>query len=446
MNYLSHSRGGFTARYRRLGYRALLALLALASPLMQSAEFVFRHDNVLGTSMEIHVTALTIEDAQAAESKALAEIDRLNAIFSTYDPQSIISKFSRAPKNTPQFVPTEFLELLVASDWWKIKTAGAFNPLIKECSTLWKESAASNTVPNPDSIQQAAERASKPAWTIDPTFESVTRIEDIAISLNAIAKGFIIDRACEEARNASTGIDSVLLSIGGDLKVSGSIPQPVGVTDPANPADNAPPLVTLELTNHAVTTSANYERGFTIQGRTYSHIIDPRNGYPVSSGARSASVISKNANQADALSTTLMVLSPDEGIALIESLPDTECLIVCDNSELKRSSGFDAYVFKDTSLIPYHTTLTEDFELQVDFEINHPDARRYERPYVAIWIEDSDGRLVKTLCLWAQIDTNYVKKLSRWIRLKDKNWGVINALSRATRKPGKYSLVWDGTN
>jgi len=157
-------------------------------------------------------------------------------------------------------------------------------------------------------------------------------------------------------------------------------------------------------------------------------------------------VISKNANQADALSTTLMVLSPDEGIALIESLPDTECLIVCDNSELKRSSGFDAYVFKDTSLIPYHTTLTEDFELQVDFEINHPDARRYERPYVAIWIEDSDGRLVKTLCLWAQIDTNYVKKLSRWIRLKDKNWGVINALSRATRKPGKYSLVWDGTN
>ena len=68
MNYLSHSQGGFTARYRRLGYRALWALLALASPLMHSAEFVFRHDNVLGTSMELHVTAITIEEAQEAES------------------------------------------------------------------------------------------------------------------------------------------------------------------------------------------------------------------------------------------------------------------------------------------------------------------------------------------------------------------------------------------
>lgn len=411
-----------------------------------AAEFIFRHENILGTSMELHVTALSLEEAREAEAKALSEIDRLNRMFSSHIPDSVISEFSRAPINVPLYVPTEFLELLVACDWWKRKTNGAFNPLIEESSLLWKDGVQSGLIPDEAEISRAVERASHTAWVIDAGFETATRIENVSISLDAIAKGYIIDRACQEAKNVSTGIDSVLLSIGGDLRAIGSIPQKVGITDPANPADNAAPLATLVLTNQSIATSANYERSFEIQGKQYSQIIDPRNGYPVSGIVKSASVISTNATQADALATALMVVSPEEGIALIETLPDTECLLVYEEASFMRSSGFNHFLDKEVRPIKSDLSWRNDFELRVDFEINRPDTRRYERPYIAIWIEDSDGQLVKTLCLWAQLDTNYVKKLSRWIRLKDKDWDRINALSRATRRPGRYRLIWDGTD
>lgn len=413
---------------------------------MNAEEFVFRHENILGTSMELQISALSLQDAQQAEEAALEEIDRLNVIFNTYDPQSIISKFSQVPLNIPLYLPAELLEVFVACDWWRTKTNGAFNPLIEESSLLWKESARSGNLPDAASIAKAQQSSSQSAWKIDPAFETAMRIQDVKINLNAIAKGFIIDRASQAAQNASTGIDSVLLSIGGDLRVSGSIRKSVGIADPANSADNAPALIALELMNHSVTTSANYERGYEIQGKRYSHIIDPRTGYPASSEVQSASVIAANATQADALSTALMVLSLDEGIELIESLPETECLLVTQDGAMRRSSGLHKFINQQVQSEATGASWQEGYELLVEFKINQPDTRRYQRPFIAIWIEDADNRFVKALCLWAELGSSYLNKLSRWDRLEGRDWQRLNTLTKATRRPGNYKLIWDGTD
>jgi FAD:protein FMN transferase len=129
----------------------------------QAEEFSFYHENVLGSSMELVITALSENDAHLAEEAALKEIDRLNAILSSYDPESSLSKFLQAPVNTDRYLPGELIELLVASGWWNIKTGGAFNPVAEELSLLWKSHARANTLPNQAEISEYLKKVNQPA-------------------------------------------------------------------------------------------------------------------------------------------------------------------------------------------------------------------------------------------------------------------------------------------
>jgi thiamine biosynthesis lipoprotein len=428
----------------------LLVMLILAkgsSQQLTAKDFSFHHENVLGTSLELIVNAVSIEDAQLAEQEALAEIDRLNGIFSTYEANSTINRFIAAPAGTDRYLPPQFIELLVASDWWTRRTMGVFNPLAEEFLLIWKEHAKQDRMPEDSLLKKTAIQMSQPAWKFNPSYETVEKLRNAKFSLNAIAKGFIIDKASEAALNASIGVDSVLLSIGGDMRIQGSTLREVAVTDPAHPEDNAATLLTLQLQDQAVATSANYERGFSMQGRRFSHIIDPRTGYPVDGDVVSATVIAPSATQADALSTTLMILESAEAIQLIETLSETECLLVLQTGELKKSSGLDTYIKIDSLASAPAGIWQDEFELLLEFEINRPqERRRYLRPYVAVWIEDENGQAVKTLCLWMERGSSWVKKLSRWNRLPDKDPKLIRTLTRATRMPGRYKLRWDGTD
>ena len=141
-------------------------------------------------------------------------------------------------------------------------------------------------------------------------------------------------------------VKGALINIGGDIHVWGAAPNggawTVAVADPARHADNAPPLTQLVLNGGAVSSSGDYERGFTIGGTHYSHILDPRTGRPANR-VTSVTVIAPANAIANAVATTLSVLEPEQGMALVRATPGAEAMLVTADGAVMRSSGFSRY-------------------------------------------------------------------------------------------------------
>jgi len=447
----------------------------------------FYHENVLGTSLELHVDSPWLETDRQAEAAVLAEIARLARVLSTYSDASEFSRLLDGEK-TPCKVSRELVEVLRACDHWKTVSGGAFNPAAEVFGRLWTQSAKQNRLPTEQELADAVQRVREPPWEIDGSGETITRRGDIPLSLNALAKGYIIDRACRAALDNTPGVTGLLLDIGGDLRVYGDADRVIGIADPWSPVENALPLCCVEIRNGAVATSGNYERGFEIDGIHYSHIIDPRTGKPVERIV-SATVIAPEAAEADALATILNVLEPSEGVALVDRLEDTECLIVTRDGELQKSSGWDKFVIPEAELLalgeaefaepgqeatgtsatfvrfqqpaegaqeaaagqeaeappepPEPFAWGHEYEVVVDLQLRRGGGWRYARPYVAVWMEDAKGRPLRTIALWGR-DYQWLPYLRRWYYLHGRDRRMVYAVSRASRPPGRYRIVWDG--
>ncbi len=177
-----------------------------------------------------------------------------------------------------------------------------------------------------------------PAWKLDPDARTAERLSDCPISLNGIAKGFIVGRACEAALDAKE-VRGVLLNVGGDLRVRGDFTGTIGVAAPWADSESSDPLLFIEVKDRSVATSGSSQRGFRIAGKWYSHVFDPRTGAPVERIA-SATVVAPRAADADALAKACCVLEPEQSLRLIHSLPETECLIVTASGQLMKSNGW----------------------------------------------------------------------------------------------------------
>jgi thiamine biosynthesis lipoprotein ApbE len=163
-------------------------------------------------------------------------------------------------------------------------------------------------------------------WLVDAERGTARRLTNLRISLDAIAKGYIVAQAAARAKNID-GVQSVLLNIGGDIQHLGATGVKVGVASPFAPEENAAPATAIMLENAAIATSGGYRRSFTVSGKRVSHIVDPRTGEPASRIA-SASVIAPHCATADALSTAFSVMTPDESMQLADSLPGVGCYLI----------------------------------------------------------------------------------------------------------------------
>jgi thiamine biosynthesis lipoprotein len=291
----------------------------------------FHYERVLGTSFELQVVAADAESARRAEVAVLAEVDRLNDVLSGYSPTS---ELSRWPSQIGVLRPVSpaLADVLIAAEGWRVRTEGAFNPAAFSLTELLRDAAPTAGGHSLDDLSRARGVRARlgamrqPLWTVNRATGFACRLTDLPVSLDAIAKGYIVDQAALVASSVG-GISQVLVNIGGDLRHCGSRPVAVGVADPAAPAENAAPLSTVHLVNAALATSGGYRRGFTMQGRAASHIIDPRSGRPVSRVV-SASVIAPDCMTADALSTAFSVMKPGESITLADSIGGVGCLLV----------------------------------------------------------------------------------------------------------------------
>jgi thiamine biosynthesis lipoprotein ApbE len=440
----------------RRGWLAASAasLAALASPgqaarvpatPLSTREFSFHFDRVIGTSLDLWIANVDPNLQAVAEETAFREIERLRTIFSTYDPNSELSRLNRASGPIP--VSDDLGFVLNEYERWLNRTQGALNPQVGRFVQVWQQAERDGVRPEPQTLQAIAERIRQPGCQWDRAAGTVTRRSDCQLNLNAIAKGFIIHRVAEVLRQVLPSASCGLVNLGGDMTSWGASNWAIGIQNPFEPAENAKPLAGLHLERMAIATSGGYQRFHKIQGQRYSHLIDPRSGEPASEVA-SATVLARTSTVANAMATALGVMSLDEGLQFASSEPSVECLLVATDGRTLRTPGFPLLPVTPSRFVPQFVRADEawpaNYEMIVTLELpTIAGANRYRRPYAAIWIEDANGKTVKTLAVLGQAP-KYQKDLNDWWKIGKEQPQVVKAVARATRGPGKYEFAWDG--
>ena len=443
---------------RSLRLSLFLMLLTVISTWVPSAatEFAFFHENVLGTSLELRIETNDPLIASKAENIALATIDHFNELFSHYSPSSEFSKFCRLPIGESMQLSSELVSLLKRCERWSLQSDGAFNVGAEAVVRKWQQGSKEGTVPNSHELIKIVREANLQHWSVDAKSNRITRCSETPLTLNAIAKGTILDAVSQAILDQVPEVKGVSINIGGDIRVTGNTSQKILIPHPARDLIGAPPLQMLTLTQGAIATSGTSERSLTIGSQSYSHIMDPRTGQPCDH-VISASVIANDAETADVLATICSVLPTTLSLALIDSIPGAMCLLVDLNGALIASPNWPEANPQEGKLAGGSDKQSQatPSEFNITFEINKAsEGGRYRRPYVAVWVEDKDGFPVKTLSLFLMADNpgpRWHRDLRRWyssdqMRLLVDQKKLIGTVSKPTRNPGLYKVAWDGTD
>ena len=423
---------------------------------------VFQYEHVLGTSLDLRFVARSDTAAASAESAALAEIDRLARILSSYDPASEFSRW-QATRGVATRVSSELFEVLALFDAWRDRTDGALDASAEVAGRLWKAAAQQQRVPSANEIATVVAAVCQTHWRLDAATQTATHLSDAPLILNSFAKSYIIERASAAALAAGP-VETAVVNIGGDLVVRGAAADTIAIADPEADAENDAPLTQIAVQNRAVATSGSYRRGVDVAGRWYSHLVDPRTGLPVDH-VRSATVVAPRATDAGALATALCVMPPEAGMRLAATVRDVECLLITSDGSRIASAGWSgietvpppaatnwvqAVAARPGSAPTARSASTWDpaYELSVNLELATLGGGRARKPFVAVWIEDKEGFSLRTLALWYH-GARWLPDLRAWnhadqLRLMTGDTRIVESVSSATRGPGKYLLKWDG--
>lgn len=416
--------------------------------------YLSHFENVLGTSFEMKVSAESSEIADQAEEIALAEIDRLSGILSGYDSASEFNKWQKTLGH-PVSISTELFDVLTLFDQWQSLTHGGLNASSQAVSLLWKEAGKTQKLPAASDIDIVVKQVQQTHWLLDPVNQTATHVSIVPLMTNTFVKSYIINAAARKVRDIP-GIKSVMINIGGDIVALGEVKEEVHISNPLANAENDMPLSIIKVDNKAVATSGNYKRGFMINGQWYSHIIDPRTGMPATN-VISATVVADNATDAGALATAFNVLDLQEGMQLAKSIPGIDYLVITKDGERFESRDWHAMEQKTSKSAelnlafntgieqPQKVLLQGGPELTINLELSKFEGR-FRRPFVAIWIENSNKETVRNLALWFN-KPKWLPDLKSWYI---KNYATYNTsqidlstISSATRPPGEYALKWD---
>lgn len=280
------------------------------------------YGETMGTRWRVQLCASQRAPLQALHAGVQAQLDSVVAQMSTWEPDSGINRYNRAPAGSWHALPDAFstvlrcaLEVAAASD-------GAYDPTVAPLIELWGFGAngRGHRVPGNDAIANARAHTGWRRIGFDADTGRVQQPGNVALDLSAIAKGYGVDAAVSWLR--AQGIAAALVDVGGELFGYGRKPGGecwrVLVEAAPDDEDDAPPCV-IALDGCAVATSGDHWHRFEADGRHYSHTIDPRNGRPVAHAPAAVTVIAADAMHADAWATALTVLGADAGLAFAET-------------------------------------------------------------------------------------------------------------------------------
>ena len=326
-----------------------LAILCIAftffyysKPLYQAESGSLRK---MGTVAHITVIAADKQTAQRCLDAAIKQIDTIENLFSYFKPDSEISAINQHAADSPVRVSPQVYQLIKKSIQFSKLTSGAFDITVGPLVDLWHNAGDANTPPTDEQLQSARALVGCDKLILDDANSTVRfAVSGMRLDLGGIAKGYGIDTAIEAIKN--NGALGGIVVIGGDLRCFGTPPHNnkhwlIGLQNPNLDSPNQT-ILTLKLNDTAVTTSGDYRRFATINGRHFSHIVNPLTGRSAQ-GLASDTIITPLAADADAISTAVNVLGPEKGLALIKTLPHTEAILISPAPayKLSKTPGID---------------------------------------------------------------------------------------------------------
>ncbi len=284
----------------------------------------------MATRFELVLYGESVMDLRAAGEEALAEIRRLEAVLSFYRPTSDVGRVNRSAHRQPVRVSQQTYELLAQAAEMTAWTQGAFDITVAPLMRCWGFVRGKGAWPEPDALHDARSKVGMQHVVLHRNERAVSFLQEGAsIDLGGIGKGYAIDEAAKVLRTC--GVQRALLHGGTSSIIALDAPPQEAAWRIALPASHThacgdPPLAVVPLKGQALSVSAAWGKAFEKDGKSYGHVIDPRSGGPVQ-GAEMAAVVHDSATTADALSTALMVMTPDERRSTTEQFDKLKLLI-----------------------------------------------------------------------------------------------------------------------
>ncbi len=293
---------------------------------------------LMGSRFDITVVAKDSTEANSNIDIAIDEISRIEKLISSWDSNSQTSKINTNAGIEPVKVDKELFDLIERSLAITKLTDGAFDISYASMDRIWKFDGSMTEMPSEADIKSSVSKVGFQNIELDDTNSTVfLKLKGMKIGFGAIGKGYAADKA--KSLLIEKGIVSGIINASGDMTTWGKQTNgdewKVAITNPLN---KNKAFALLPITDGAVVTSGNYEKYVNFNGKRYTHIIDPRTGYP-STGIISVTVFAPKAELADALSTSVFVMGKEVGLNRINQLPNIECIIIDEDGNISTSTN-----------------------------------------------------------------------------------------------------------
>lgn len=294
---------------------------------------------LMGNRFEISVVDDSQQRAEQFIDMAIDEIRRIEKLLTTFADDSQTNRVNAAAGKNAVEVDDEVFDIIYRSNKIGDLTQGAFDITYGSIDKrFWNFDTTMTSLPNIQAAQQAVRLVNYRNVLLDKKAKTVfLKEEGMRIGFGGIGKGY----AAESAKRLlkSKGVKSGIINAAGDLSAWGYQPDgkpwTIGIADPESVHQ---PFSYLNITDMAVATSGSYEKYVMIDGKKYSHTIDPKTGYPVS-GIKSVTIICPNAEIADAMTTPVIIMGIKAGLGLINQMKGIACIIIDDDDNIYTSNN-----------------------------------------------------------------------------------------------------------
>lgn len=294
---------------------------------------------LMGGRFDITIVAKDSLSAEQNIDEIITEISRIENLISDWKSTSQVSEINQNAGIRPVKVNREVFELTQRAIHFSEITKGAFDISFAAMDRIWKFDGSMTEMPSAEAIKKSVEKVGYKNIVLDSLQSTIfLKLKGMKIGFGALGEGYAADK-CRDMMLAK-GIKSGIINGSGDMSTWGKQPNGkawnIGITNPFHPDEL---LAAVPLEKGAVTTSGSYEKFVVFNGKRYSHIINPATGYPAT-GLCSVTVFGPNAETANGLSTSLMVLGKTQGLLLLARYPDYSCLMITDNGKTVKSKNF----------------------------------------------------------------------------------------------------------
>ena len=281
----------------------------------------------MGTTYSIKYSECDIHIYEAQKNIS-SILDTVNSQMSTYISDSEISIFNKTSKDVKHTVSSDFYYVVDKSKYYYDLSNGLFDITVEPLSELWGFYDKEFKLPKKESIDSIKDQIGFDKIKLSDHNTMIKSNNQIEISLNAIAKGYAVDKIASYFDN--NNVKNYMVEIGGEVKTKGfnSSGQKWKIGLSSFELDVGNVFEYIFINDGAMATSGDYRNFLVYDGTSYSHVINPVTGYPTKNNVVSATVITDNCIDADALATILNIMDPKESIMLINRLSNVECVIV----------------------------------------------------------------------------------------------------------------------